>query len=175
MFGQAAVGMAYVTLDGQLVEVNQRFADILGRPLAELPGARLETVTGPEDWPVVARAIADLSAARQTEFLHDVRCVKADGNMVWTHVALAPLPSDDGEPDALVAVVEDIHERRSAEEALKLADRQKDDFLALLSHELRNPLAPIRTAVHLLRLRHAPDADSQRLHAVIERQVGHLV
>jgi len=175
MFGQAAVGMAYVTLDGQLVEVNQRFADILGRSLAELPGARLETVTSPEDWPVVAAAIADLSTARHTEFLHDVRCVQPGGNTVWTHVALAPLPSDDGEPDALVAVVEDIHERRSAEEALKLADRQKDDFLALLSHELRNPLAPIRTAVHLLRLRHAPDADSQRLHAVIERQVGHLV
>jgi PAS domain S-box-containing protein len=175
MFGQAAVGMAYVTLDGQLVEANQRFADILGRSLAELPGASLQTVTSPEDWPVVATAIEDLSASRQTEFLHDVRCIKPDGNTVWTHVALAPLPSDDGEPDALVAVVEDIHERRSAEEALKLADRQKDDFLALLSHELRNPLAPIRTAVHLLRLRHAPDADSQRLHAVIERQVGHLV
>jgi two-component system CheB/CheR fusion protein len=75
----------------------------------------------------------------------------------------------------MVGSLLDITEQRLAEDALKLADRQKDDFLALLSHELRNPLAPIRTAVHLLKLRHAPDADSQRLHGVIERQVQHLV
>jgi PAS domain S-box-containing protein len=175
MFGQAAVGMARVTLDGRLVEVNQRLADILRRPLKELVGIRLEALISGDDRPTVAHAVEELSAARRTEFLGDVRCVTPDGGMVWTHVALAPLPGADGELEGVVAVVEDIHERRMAEEALKLADRQKDDFLALLSHELRNPLAPIRTAVHLLRQRHAPDADSQRLHAVIERQVGHLV
>src|SRR5206468_2494786 len=59
--------------------------------------------------------------------------------------------------------------------ALQEADRRKDEFLAMLAHELRNPLAPIRTAVQLLRLKEL--AESQRLRArdVIERQVEHLV
>jgi two-component system CheB/CheR fusion protein len=175
MFGQAAVGMAHVTPDGRFVEVNQRLADILGRPLDGLVGVRLDAVICGDDWSTLGQAIEDLSAARRAEFLADVRCVRPDGATVWTYVALAPLPGDDGGPEGLVAVVEDIHERRLAEDALKIADRQKDDFLALLSHELRNPLAPIRTAVHLLRLRHAPEDDSQRLHAIIERQVSHLV
>jgi len=69
----------------------------------------------------------------------------------------------------------DVTERRLAEEGLKQADREKDDFLALLAHELRNPLAPIRTAVQLLKMRKQPDPEGQRLHAVIDRQVQHLV
>jgi signal transduction histidine kinase len=69
----------------------------------------------------------------------------------------------------------DVTERRLAEEGLKQADREKDDFLALLAHELRNPLAPIRTAVQLLKMRKQADAEVQRLHAVIDRQVQHLV
>jgi signal transduction histidine kinase len=59
-------------------------------------------------------------------------------------------------------------------EALREADRRKDEFLALLGHELRNPLAPIRTAIHLLR--HA-DGDKElveRMHGMIERQVEHM-
>jgi signal transduction histidine kinase/ActR/RegA family two-component response regulator len=63
---------------------------------------------------------------------------------------------------------------KEAEAALRLADRQKDEFLATLAHELRNPLAPIRTAVELIR-RHAPaDTTVQRARDVIERQVLYL-
>jgi signal transduction histidine kinase len=59
--------------------------------------------------------------------------------------------------------------------ALQDADRRKDEFLAMLAHELRNPLAPIRTAVQLLRLRELPEAQSARARDVIERQIQHLV
>src|SRR5262249_36478262 len=60
-------------------------------------------------------------------------------------------------------------------EALGEADRRKDEFLAMLAHELRNPLVPIRNAVELLRLRGPADADTVRARELIERQVGHLV
>jgi signal transduction histidine kinase/ActR/RegA family two-component response regulator len=59
--------------------------------------------------------------------------------------------------------------------ALQEADRRKDEFLAILAHELRNPLAPIRTAVQLLRKRELAEAHSMRAREVIERQVQHLV
>jgi signal transduction histidine kinase len=74
---------------------------------------------------------------------------------------------------------ERVAERTAALEAttavLKEADRRKDEFLAMLAHELRNPLAPIRTAVQLLRLRELAESQRAKARDVIERQVEHLV
>jgi PAS domain S-box-containing protein len=66
-------------------------------------------------------------------------------------------------------------ERARAEEALREADRRKDEFLATLAHELRNPLAPIRNALHLLRLTGGSGPAADRIHEMMERQVGHMV
>jgi len=72
-----------------------------------------------------------------------------------------------------------VSERTAALEAstaaLKEADRRKDEFLAMLAHELRNPLAPISTAVQLLRLKELSDTQRERARDVLERQVQHLV
>ena len=66
-------------------------------------------------------------------------------------------------------------ERDRAVSALEEADRRKDEFLATLAHELRNPLAPIRNSVHILRLTASNDASSSYLFEVMERQVGYMV
>ena len=72
-------------------------------------------------------------------------------------------------------VAERTAELEATTAALREADRRKDEFLAMLAHELRNPLAPIRTAVQLLRLKELPEAHSARARDIIERQVEHLV
>src|SRR5262249_11952430 len=69
----------------------------------------------------------------------------------------------------------EIVERRRVEEALKEADRRKDEFLATLAHELRNPLAPIRNALEILRLSDGDAEASANSRAVMERQVGQMV
>jgi signal transduction histidine kinase len=68
----------------------------------------------------------------------------------------------------------EIAERARAQEALKEADRHKDEFLAMLAHELRNPLAPILHAVQLMRLRSLPDPQLRKARDVIERQLSQL-
>jgi len=68
----------------------------------------------------------------------------------------------------------DISERYRAEEALKAADRQKDEFLAMLAHELRNPLAPIRNAGELLSRMTFSDSKAQPVIEIVRRQVTHL-
>jgi PAS domain S-box-containing protein len=85
------------------------------------------------------------------------------------------------EPVRVIGAVLDITERKHADEALavaaaslKEADRRKDEFLATLAHELRNPLSPMRIAVTLLARLQPPDAELARLRQVIERQVDHL-
>jgi signal transduction histidine kinase/CheY-like chemotaxis protein len=68
-----------------------------------------------------------------------------------------------------------LGERERYLEALRENDRRKDEFLATLAHELRNPLAPIKSSVQMLRLRSPGDADSQKLALMMERQVNHMV
>jgi signal transduction histidine kinase/ActR/RegA family two-component response regulator len=67
-----------------------------------------------------------------------------------------------------------LAEHLRSEEALREADRRKDEFLAILAHELRNPLAPIRNSLHILRLTTEHD-DAERIRGLMERQVSHMV
>jgi signal transduction histidine kinase len=73
-----------------------------------------------------------------------------------------------------LALERDLAERKRLEAALKEADRRKDEFLALLAHELRNPLAPIRSAIEIMGLKHLDDPELQHCRLVIERQAEHL-
>jgi signal transduction histidine kinase len=75
---------------------------------------------------------------------------------------------------ANLSLQREVAERARAEQALKEADRQKDEFLAMLAHELRNPLAPILNAVQLMRLKPMPDPQLSWSRDVIERQLAHL-
>jgi len=73
-----------------------------------------------------------------------------------------------------VAILRDITERHRAEEELRAASRQKDEFLAMLAHELRNPLAPIRSAARILDMLGHPDPRGVRAAEVIQRQAEHM-
>ncbi len=85
----------------------------------------------------------------------------------------AGMVQDSGRP-YIVAVSLDVTTRRQAEEALKEVNRRKDEFLAMLAHELRNPLAPIRNAAQILRTHSAERPELEWARTVIERQTHHL-
>ena len=87
----------------------------------------------------------------------------------------APIRDAQGKIVSGVVAWRDITERKRAEEALKDAARRKDEFLAMLAHELRNPLAPIRNAVHLLRLVGPAEPRLEQARDLIDRQVTHMV
>ena len=80
-----------------------------------------------------------------------------------------------GSQRLFTGIVRDITERKRAEQALRDADRHKDEFLAMLGHELRNPLAALTTATHVLRVAAAKDSTAASAHGVIERQTEHIV
>jgi CheY-like chemotaxis protein len=101
--------------------------------------------------------------------------------VIWCEWYNSTLHDGDGRLVSVLSFVLDVTERtrasaalREASERLRDADRRKDEFLAMLSHELRNPLAPIRNSVQILK-RAPPDGDAaRRAHVVVERQVDHV-
>ena len=74
-----------------------------------------------------------------------------DGRRIYDYI-LVPVLGAAGEVVAVAGTTRDVTDRKQAEEAVRDADRRKDDFLALLAHELRNPLAPLRNGLQVMRL-----------------------
>ena len=87
---------------------------------------------------------------------------------------LIPEFSPAGEAEFVLGVTQDITDRKRAEEALKKADRRKDEFLATLAHELRNPLAPLLSGLQLLNISRDPAVVVDTL-KMMNRQLSHMV
>jgi len=87
----------------------------------------------------------------------------------------APIRDAHGIMTGAVLIFRDITERKASERALRDADRRKDEFLAVLAHELRNPLAPMRNALEIVRLSADDPAIVRNVRGTIERQVEHMV
>lgn len=100
--------------------------------------------------------------------------LRRDDEYRWMLSRATPIRDADGRVYRWFGTHTDITEQRAAEEALKEADRRKDDFLAMLAHELRNPLAPVRNAVEIIRRSGNAPAMVERARDMIERQVTHM-
>ena len=98
-----------------------------------------------------------------------------DGTVLNTVVSAMPLFDAQDKPRGAVGAIMDVTEHKRNESALRDADRRKDEFLAILAHELRNPLAPIRNSLHLLRMTNPHDPTARRVCVMMERQVDVMV
>ena len=99
-----------------------------------------------------------------------------DGGSGVRHLSsrLVPETGEGGRVENVLGVTRDVTDLLQAQEALQRADRQKDDFLATLAHELRNPLAPLRTGLHVLK-RGGSAQETAKVRAIMERQLDHMV
>jgi PAS domain S-box-containing protein len=138
--------------------------EVIGRPVTLLapPGRQNEPLLSLDR--VLKGDVVANDAVRRTR----------DGRELTVRVALAPMRAADGTVYGAIGILHDVSERTSAEEALRQADRRKDEFLATLAHELRNPLAALVSQVDLLRLTGADTAARARSVAVMDRQTRQL-
>jgi PAS domain S-box-containing protein len=110
----------------------------------------------------------------KSTLIPEEKVTHADGSIHWYSTVKIPLFDEHNQCNKLLAVATDVTERKRAKEALNLASRRKDEFLAMLAHELRNPLAPIRNAVQLLKMQESTDSKLTWSCNVIDRQVTHM-
>jgi signal transduction histidine kinase/CheY-like chemotaxis protein len=154
-------------VDFEWTYVNAAAADALHRPATAFEGRRVQQVL-PSRWASSESFARYVQVIEQQRTLDFETRVHFEHHEQWFRCVASPLRGG-------VAVwFNDITTRKNDERSLQEADRRKDEFLATLAHELRNPLAPIRQAAMISRLPQATDAQKRWSHDVIERQVRHM-
>jgi PAS domain S-box-containing protein len=164
----------YVFANQALLDFTDRLPDqILGRTDEEIFGAETAALFTEND----RAALESPSGVTTVEHAHDKH-----GMMRYFLASKFAIPTESETKGLVGGVAIDDTDRIIAEEKLKEAreklleaDRHKDEFLATLAHELRNPLAPIRNSLHVLRRSEGNGSDTRRVHAMMERQADHLV
>ena len=168
--------------DCRLITANDALTRLLGvhpgdnisltPPPGEQPLYRIERdgkPIPPDELPM------QFAIAHRTRVTNDIEIVRADGSIVYAQNDVEPLYDAKGNVYGCVSVCVDMTARKRAEDVLREADRRKDEFLATLAHELRNPLAPIRNALEVIRRAGDDKALKDRALAIMGRQLHQLV
>jgi PAS domain S-box-containing protein len=173
-FSNSIPAIAWVAAaDGPLERFNSQWQVYTGQTPESALGNGWMASLHPDDRAVARENWARVRGGNQ-EWQVDYRLRGAGGGYRWFKARAVPQLDADGRVLRWFGTTTDIEETRAAAQVLQEADREKDEFLATLAHELRNPLAPIRTAVQLLASPAATDRVRDQATAVITRQVGHM-
>ena len=157
--------------DGWIYYYNRPWYEYTGSTPEEMAGWKWQSVHHPDLLPlVVKRWRHSIATGEPFEMAFQLR--RHDGTFRWFLTRVSPMRDDQGRLVRWVGINTDIDEQKRAEEAAAAANRAKDEFLAMLGHELRNPLAPIVTALKLMDLKGGDAFQHER--TIISRQTAHL-
>jgi PAS domain S-box-containing protein len=159
---------------GRLLRVNRKLCEITGYSEGELLARTLAEITHEDDRARDAEAYQRVLAGESSGWMHETRFVRKDGAIAWAIVGGTILRDDAGKPTRSFSTIHDITDRKEMEAALREAGVRKDEFLAVLSHELRNPLAPMRSGLAVLARARPGSDEAVRARDALERQVVHL-
>jgi PAS domain S-box-containing protein len=149
-FENAAVGIAHTDFDGRWLRLNEKLCAIVGYAREELLHKTFKDITHPEDLPASLDQLGRLLRGEAPSYSLEKRYVRKDGSPVWVALAISLQRDAAGTPAYIIAIIQDISERkrlegelRRAMEAAEAASQAKSQFLAHVSHEVRTPLNAI--------------------------------
>jgi PAS domain S-box-containing protein len=171
----ASPAMLWLTdADGQCTFLSQRWYEYTGQTIDEALGLGWTNACHPDDTAQTGREFMAASKDHRPFYI-EYRLKDRDGQYRWAMDIGRPRFDPTGEFLGLVGTVIEIDDRKRAEEALKLADRRKDEFLATLAHELRNPLAPISNGLEVLPLVEPGSEAAEELRSMMQRQLRQMI
>lgn len=160
--------------DGWIFWYNRRWYDFTGTTLEDVQGWGWTKVLKPDQVEAGIRQAHEFwRTGKEWEQMLLIRGRNAEYR--WFLVRVTPIYGEDGRLLRWFGTNTDITEQRAAEQALKDADRRKDEFLATLAHELRNPLAPLRNCLETMRLASDDPDVVTEARAVMDRQLDNMV
>ena len=162
-----------LTLEGNILTWNAGAQRLFGYTPAEVIGQPIAKLIPPEREGEESTLLSRLKNGERVEHYETLRVAK-DGRRIDVSLSVSPVRDADGRVIAASKVARDITAQKVYEQTLLEADRRKDEFLAMLAHELRNPLAPIRNSIHILRIHIQNDPSIARIGSMMERQVSHM-
>ena len=162
-------------MSGRILDANPAYQSMLGYTMDELRTLVYQDFTPPQWHEAEAAIVRDRVLALGDSGEYEKEYIHKDGAVFPVSVRAWPVVDASGELIAMRGFVRDITDRKRVEEALRDADRRKNEFIATLSHELRNPLAPIRNGLQVLRKTGGQGPSAERAQELMERQVEHLV
>ena len=166
---QMQEGAVVLTGRGDILYANARFAAMVGEPLESVVGSRLERFVKESDKADV-ETLFSAGSGRQRS-----RLVGTDPRAFEVSLSLTTTPWPNGDRlNLIVTDLSEILEATTSRDRAQRDSRTKDEFLAMLAHELRNPLGAITNAVQVLERAHADGAPAARAHKVISHQVDHI-
>jgi PAS domain S-box-containing protein len=168
-----AVVVTRCSRDLRYLWVSRGAAAWFGQPADDIIGRSIPEFLGSDAFETIRPYVECVLRGERVEF--ETLVPYASLGPRWVRAVYTPTSDESGQIDGWVAVITDTTEHHRLEEALREADRRKDEFLAVLAHELRNPLAPIRNSLDILRLTSRHDSTGQPFADMMERQVSHMV
>ena len=160
--------------DGRPIYQNPAWRAYVGLTSEEFAQRGWQVLHPPEDVPALTTAWKQASGSG-TAFSMEARVLRHDGAARWFYCRTVPIADDTGRVVRWVGTMTDIDELKVAEATIAESSGRKDEFLALLSHELRNPLAPLRNALQVLRLQNVTGEAARPLYDMMDRQLSHLI
>jgi PAS domain S-box-containing protein len=170
-----------VGTEGHLLCWNPAAERIFGYHSPEILGKHFSRFFTPEDLITGQPEYELTTALANGRVASDLWQVRKDGTRFWCHATVTPLLNENKQVRSFARVMHDLTDTQAQEaqrkrgDDLAAANRSKEEFMALLSHELRNPLSPILNALNIQRQIKTDDPILQQAADIIERQVGHMV
>ena len=161
------------TLDGIVTSWNPAATRLFGYGAAEIIGKPITTIIPLELHAEEVEILARLRRGERIDHYETVRLAK-DGRRIEVSLTISPIRDQEGTIIGASKIARDITRRKRSERLLREADRQKDEFLATVAHELRNPLAPICAAAELLKHAKSLEPELRAATTILERQARHM-
>ena len=123
-FEQAAVGIAHATPEGRFIKINQRFCDIVGYSRDEMLALTFQEITHPDDLDTDLGYVQQVLAGEFQNYALEKRYIRQDGSRVWVNLTVSLVRKASGEPRYLLSIIEDISQRKQAQETLQESENR---------------------------------------------------